>query len=486
MKNHIKLVVVPFLLLLFTINSFAKERSIKDLENVALNFSKMNSPLYGRQKTAVKIKSTVKTDKNTMYRIINLKPEGWVIVSRDDIAKPVLAYSSTGSIDNLEKASPSFKNWMKGMNTEIIKAKQDHLDNDEYIDEWENLTLESNVFEEHQEASVASARKGPLLGNINWNQNAPYNAMTPKDSRSYSSYKGRVPVGCVATAMAQIMAYHKWPNRGKGSHTDKKSNYGNLYANFNTTYKWNNMSNYDLAKISYHLGISTDMMYAPKGSGTYSRMAAVAWHKYFRYATDKIRYRSSSTNMHAWHAKIKQNIDRRLPIYYAGGYHAFVIDGYNYTSTKYYHFNFGWGGYQNGWYTIDATNSPFNFKHNQKMISGIKPTNKNINPPSNFKASKISSNSVTLTWKDRSIGEGGYAIILHTSHGNILIAKIPANSTTFTVKNLAANTSYTFQVYPLSNKNGNFARRNVVSISVRTKKINISSWYVPVDYNLVY
>lgn len=480
--------MIPFLLLLFTINSVAKERSSHDLENVALNFSKMQMPNKKRQIVKPKIMSI--KNSNQMYRIINLKPEGWVIVSKDDIAKPVLAYSSEGMLDTTKALSPSFKAWMKDINTEITKAKENHLDNDEYIDKWEELTLDEESFNERKIVLKGkSLEKGPLLGNINWNQNTPYNNMTPKDPESLYSYGGRVPVGCVATAIGQIMAYHKWPSRGKGSHTDTNSGYGNLYANFNTTYNWYNMSNYDLAKISYHLGIATDMMYGPDGSGTYSYKAVYALTTHFKYKTDPLKYRKSNQNMQQWHAKLKQNIDQRLPVYYTGGtddkgYHAFVIDGYSYTGVKYYHINFGWGGYENGWYTIDATNSPFNFKDRQNMITGIKPSTIDINPPGNLRASKISANSVTLTWKDTSVGEDGYTVYKATgSNSFVFVARLPKNATSYTINNLASNTVYKYRI-DVREPNSVFTKSALITF--RTKKIPGLDWYTPIDFNLVY
>jgi len=469
---------------LCTLGAFAQERSYEDLKKVALNFSKTQSKIKHKIKiTQIKSRTTA-IDKNKEYRIINLDPQGWVIVSKDDIATPILAYSLTGSIGNERSLAPAFKSWMKGINAEIVKAKEAHIDNDTYIDKWDNLTAEAEVFDANQVARGKSSRakreKGPLLEkrNINWGQDYPYNAMTPKVSNAMYGYNGRAPVGCAATAIAQIMAYHKWPNQGQGSHTDKNHYYGTLKANFNTHYNWNNMSNYDYAKISYHVGISIDMTYGPFGSDAWGFAPIHSLKTYFKYNVGSYLHKNYTLN---WDKKIKQNIDSNLPIYYEGGdnddpkkatFHTFVLDGYSYNnSLKFYHFNLGWGGDETAWYALNAI-SPHNFNYMQSAIFDISPDKETVaKNPTNVTFTNLTSTTVTIKWKDKSDNERGFKIY----NGTKVVATVGKNITSYKIVNLNPNTTYRYTIRPYNDK----GTSSGISIRFKTKNI---AWLIPAVY----
>jgi hypothetical protein len=170
------------------------------------------------------------------------------------------------------------------------------------------------------------------------------------------------------------MYYWRHPMQGTGSHSYNYSPYGNLSANFgSTTYNWVGMknsidySNTDpIAELQYHCGIAVEMMYGPNGSGAYSWDVPYAMENYFGYSTD------CDYNNSVWENMLKDNIDNGWPMYYSGfssaGGHAFVCNGYQ---DNYFHFNFGWGGSSDGFYTLLDVNG---FNQGQGAVLDTYPT----------------------------------------------------------------------------------------------------------------
>ncbi len=272
---------------------------------------------------------------------------------------------------------------------------------------------------------VSYSLVGPLLKNINFGQEYPYNAFTPRtdDGR-------KTVVGCVATAFVQIMAYHKWPDRGVGSYSytlnNDYFNHRRISANFNRTYNWTNMSNYDKAIISRDVGIANDMSYGPEGSGTWPKVANMRYH--FKYYMSNMLQKSKYA-ISTWRAKIILNIARNLPINYLGFYykngkyygHSFVLDGYYINgSNRYYHFNWGWYGHYNGWFTLEATGSHSNpFPLYQYAIFDIKPKGQTLRLATLSTPSikyPITSSSVTFGWNKNSASKIKLLVRDLTSH----------------------------------------------------------------------
>ena len=177
--------------------------------------------------------------------------------------------------------------------------------------------------------------------------------------------------------MAQIMYYHKQPVTGNGE-ASYECQYGFLSANFGeTVYPWEEMvdtlheSNLATALLISHCGISVSMDYSPHASGSSINKALNAFQNHFLYPTSKLLQRYSS-NDEEWSSIIKNNLDLHLPVYYRGisslGGHAFVCDGYDHNGL--FHFNFGWDGVADGYYTLE---DPSGFAMNQAIIYDISP-----------------------------------------------------------------------------------------------------------------
>ncbi|MEA1954604.1 MAG: C10 family peptidase [Campylobacterota bacterium] len=378
----------------FTV-AISAERSYSDIKNVALNWAKMhqtkiNYSIDKSSESTSMLYSQLKNEtQNKAYHIVKLKPKGWVIVSGDDIVKPIIGYSLSSDISVNDTLPTNLVHWLKGVEKKINEAKNSGLDNSYYKNKWNKLTVDSKMLavssseKQEQEPLEAIVQKGPLLSTT-WNQGEYYNALCPADA-SASTSNGRTYVGCVATAMAQIMKYHAWPTTGQGDHSYIHDTYGELSADFTTTYNWSSMpnnvtsANNEVAKISYHSGVSVNMDYGPYGSGAYSSAAEGALINYFKYKTAGLVSATDKTATQ-WHNLLKADLDNGLPVYYDGsssgsGGHAFICDGYKYEDDlKNYHFNWGWGGYADGWFAIGALNPEGNdFNDDNNAIFGITP-----------------------------------------------------------------------------------------------------------------
>lgn len=255
--------------------------------------------------------------------------------------------------------------------------------------------MRENVAEVSPTRAKAGVRAGapkvivaPLLGSL-WSQNTPFNDMAP------AAGKGHCPTGCVATAMAQIMYFHKWPKTGTGEHTNK--NFEKQHVDFSkSVYQWDKMRDvYNqgaytpeegaaVAKLMYDCGASVDMSYGASGSGAFSEDVPKALTNYFDYSSSmKIYFRDKQTD---WDDMIMKDLDQKRPVYYSGtdieaGGHAFVADGYEIDGDKVlFHFNWGWGGSGNCYCLSNALKPEdgqgYNFVTSQAIVIGIKANNK--------------------------------------------------------------------------------------------------------------
>ncbi|MCB0638518.1 MAG: C10 family peptidase, partial [Lewinella sp.] len=226
----------------------------------------------------------------------------------------------------------------------------------------------------------------PLL-TTRWDQPYPYNGLCPQDPFSGQ----RAVVGCVATAMAQVMRYHAHPAQGAGFHSYNHPQFGTVSANFGaTTYNWANMPNVvtnfnqDVALLSYHCGVSIEMEYGVDVSGVSSlSFVADALKQYFAYANTTTFVERNNFSTTTWIQMMKEELDNSRPVQYAGvgqaGGHSWVMDGYD--TGNFFHMNWGWGGYQDGYFTIDNLNPDLGgtgagsggFNYYQQAVIGIAP-----------------------------------------------------------------------------------------------------------------
>lgn len=309
------------------------------------------------------------------YYALNFNQGGWVVVSSEDAVVPVIAYSFNGMYSR-DNQPPQFVVWMEGYAQQIVWSRENDLSaTDEVAALWSRLSTNDpaalNLFAESRDVA-------PMLTST-WNQGSPYNFLCPADAAGSG---GHVYAGCVATAMAQVLYYYRWPVTGNGQHCYYPSGYPQQCADFtNTTYQWNEMVNSTSSKdtamalLQWHCGIAVNMMYGPGGSGAYSEDAAAALRTYFKYHPNTVLLYKENYTEEQWANILISNLDARRPIYYHGfgsGGHAFNVDGYQ--GSDYFHFNWGWGGSYNGYFYLTNLNpGGSNFTEGQGAIVNIYP-----------------------------------------------------------------------------------------------------------------
>jgi hypothetical protein len=227
--------------------------------------------------------------------------------------------------------------------------------------------------------------------------------------------------------------------------------------------------NHNVAKILYHAGVAVEMDYGPQGSGAYISKADEALKTYFRFATKGIVFRNDMSE-EAWEKLLKTEIDHGRPVLYAGynysSGHAFVCDGYDFSdsSDKKFHFNWGWGGYYDGYFSLSALNPGGGSGYNRynEVIYGIRPLF-NMKAPSKLKALRITKTSVNIRWKDMTSNEDGFRIYLDGT----MVAKVPANKKQYRLKNLQPGTRYRVSVSAY--RGANESPRKTISFKTKGK-----------------
>ena len=367
------------LLLAFTslsTTTTAQEVTVDAARNHVLQFLSANvsGPMRAKGQPVssdLKLAFTSKVEAKTCFYVFNVgDDEGFVIAGGDESARQILGYSDHGTFD-YDQAPDNFRWWLDQYTEQILHA--------------EAPSDEALAATAAHRAKAASSR--PTIDQLlttEWNQNAPYNSEIPV----YDNYGDPYVTGCVATAMAQIMNYHRCPaTKGSGS-LEYVYNDHTFYANFGaTTYDWANMlSTYDngytdaqakaVGTLMYHAGVSVRMQYSTYGSGAASSDGGSALACHFGY--DKsVRYegRDYFTD-EAWEEMVYNELAAHGPVLYSGSTphnsgHAFVCDAYD-ASLDMFHFNWGWGGRNNCYCVLtgDGAVQPSGYSANSSYTKG--------------------------------------------------------------------------------------------------------------------
>ena len=301
---------------------------------------------------------------------------GYVVVSGDERMPDVLGYSLNGHYD-ADAIPCNMKAWLDGYAEQVI-----------YLRNHPEAEVKPRKTEQRKKIS-------PLLGDISWDQWYPYNNKCPMIEGKHA------PTGCVATAMAQVMYYHKWPKQT----TDIIPGYTTISPKIEmpdmpiTEIDWDNMFNkYSyrneytkeqedaISTLMFLCGVSTKMYYESDKSSAILAAAEEALRQYFDY-DDFVEYLNRNDfELEDWEGIIYEELSNGRPVLYEGfseiGGHAFVVDGYN---NGYFHVNWGWGGskliagelYTECYYLL--TDIGYNF--DQYAVVGIQPAMPNSPRP---------------------------------------------------------------------------------------------------------
>lgn len=365
MKNNRLLLFAGSLLIPIVVmagpRSFQQAKAIAEKQAALLGVTIDQKAMTKARKQGSKGEITLSQE--SYYVFPNANSKGFTIVSGDDRLPEIVGYSSQGSYDenNLPEGFISFMKAYQNLYNKVNLGDAEALKNLAEIKAWRNK----------KNASAASTSAvAPLLGNIEWDQTSPYNNMCPK----YDSVHVAA-TGCVATAMAQVMAYYKYPKQLKADIPGYVNRWNGIPMEIPTItreegiYDWDNMlPKYNkeanatqqqkdaVAKLMYHCGAAVQMNYGPESAAAVS---ASKLAKYFGYDADLMMDLNRATfTLDKWMQIIDTELAAGRPVLYGGqasdGGHQFVCDGKD--GEGLYHINWGWSGSQNGYFDLSLLN----------------------------------------------------------------------------------------------------------------------------------
>lgn len=384
------------LLLMMSLASFAGPRSFQQAKEIALRQAaqlgiSMDEASSAKAKSK-RVKS-VSGEVPAYYVFPNGEGKGFTVVSGDDRLPEVVGYSDKGTYDE-ENLPSNYVGFMKAY--EEMVGQLDNGDSRASASIAEAKALRSSGY---QQPTVA-----PLLGSIQWNQMTPYNNMCPKYNGS-----DRSVTGCVATAMAQVMMYYRYPKTLQTdipAYVTKKYGIAIGRINKGEIYDWDNMlpqyASYEplnytdaqaaaVAKLLYHCGVACEMDYGPSSG---ANVTPAILSTYFGYDSDLMQDVNRDVfTLAEWSQIMDKELTAKRPILYSGqssdGGHEFVCDGTD--GNGLYHINWGWGGYQDGYFDVTilnpdkggagSGNAPDGYNQYCSMIVGIAPDNGKVDEP---------------------------------------------------------------------------------------------------------
>ncbi len=356
----------------------------------------------------------------------------FVMVAAEDGVVPILGYS-TKTVFRGDHLPPNAVAFFESYNGQVKNVIEKSITaTPEIADSWDELVQNKPASTARKTTSVS-----PLLA-TQWDQFPYYNAYCPTDPGA-GSFGGHVVTGCVATATAQVMKFWNWPAHGVGLHSYTTTSYGTLSADFGaTTYAWGSMpvpkatsANAAVARLMSDVGIAVNMQYTASESGAYvitstspiTNCAEYALKNYFDYKTSLHGEARASYTDATWTGMLKADLDAGRPIIYdgagSGGGHCFVLDGYDGSGN--FHINFGWSGFDDGYFAISAINpagvgtggGSGSYNSYQEAILGVEPNSGGSTTPAsialydyvNLSASTIGYyNSFTVTTNVQNTG----------------------------------------------------------------------------------
>lgn len=377
-------------LLLMAMPVLAENRSFRQAREIAERHAAKNGAHIGLQ-SVKRAKVLNKQQSTTSSRGYYVFPHdgncGYTIVSGDDRMPEIVGYSTTDTYSE-ENMPDGMKHLMQAYEAMATALANGDAKVERCLAEKEALAADS---------TYRQPRVAPLLADVAWGQSEPYNNLCPM----YDGQR-RTVTGCVATAMAQLMMYYKYPQTLKSdipAYQTKSYQLDMPSVSAGERYDWDNMlpqysgSAYTaaqanaVAKLMYHCGLSFEADYGPSTSAWCRPNVLV---KYWGYDPDVIRplYREKFS-LREWTAILDAELQALRPVYYRGcsttsGSHAFLCDGAD--GNGLYHINWGWSGWSNGYFDITVLNSDYSgaesatapadgYNYSCSMIVGIMPDN---------------------------------------------------------------------------------------------------------------
>ena len=385
-------------LTLFQVLAWAGPRSFQQAQAIAERQAALQGIIMDQQQVSKARKqyllngSSSSETATSYYVFDNGADKGFTIVSGDDELPEIVGYSAHGNSENLMKTEGCAA-FLKAYQKFVAAFTQGDAKARKILAEQRALKADGR----YQQPKIT-----PLLGDIAWNQDPPYNKMCPEYKGSELSV-----TGCVATAMAQVMMYYKYPNELQATIPAYTTATNKLKVNAiskGEEYDWDNMlptyteGEYNttqanaVAKLMFHCGAAVQMDYGDS-SGALLRPEDMS--TYFGYDADLLQevYRSVYT-LAEWKKILDRELEAKRPIIYGGvasheNGHQFVCDGSD--GEGLYHINWGWSGDSDGYFDITlldpdvpgtgAGTPADGYNRDCSVIIGIAPDNESKDEP---------------------------------------------------------------------------------------------------------
>lgn len=346
-------ILCNFLLLLLSMSCFAQT-----IDEVTAS---QRAAIYSKGKALKMVKAS-----KGYYIFTTGDNEGFVIVSaQEETSMPLLGISEQGG-------------WVEDEMPPTLLAWLDKIDRRPLI----QVTTRSQT-------RVGEKEDVPILLTTHWHQSTPYNDLTPYIEDGHA----KTAAGCVAVAAAQIVYYWRKDNPSETSYDTPVYPYGKAPVTYSipagTPMEWELMhDSYTLkepqedreavARLVYILGTSTYLNYGISTGGHIQDIITPIYKQFRLSGNYAIK---SNYSQEAWEDLLYGELRKSQPVLYAGssdtGGHAVVVDGYR-SDLNLFHFNFGWGGRGDGYFTVDDETGMDGYNEGQDCVYNIRPIQRNI------------------------------------------------------------------------------------------------------------
>ena len=505
---------VFFVLFLLSIGSWAQQVSPEQAKEIASKFLKANysrrnikrnAPAVSTMKTDVVFEATDTSGQPYLYAVTSTQQDGFVLVSGDERFAEVLGYTDEGTFDE--------KNMPENMRTFI----QGYIDEMKYL---ESVDYQPSTTADARRNAAAAKSDISAMVTTQWNQGAPYNAQCPEDPSTHQTSV----TGCVATAMAQVVAYHiklfqdqeqgkltsliaDIPGYTTETHhisvpiiTDRNLPNSNLLLNSYANDAGSVDEKAAVAKLMFYCGASVYMDYASSSSGSNGAYAPNALINYFGFdSTTRLVSRSKYTYAE-WIDLMYDELAAQRPVFYggqsAGGGHAFVLDGFR-ASDAFFHVNWGWGGSNDGYFALSVLN-PYDtsqigasstndgFAMSQDAVIGVQiGSGQSYTEPIYLDMTGFSVEGQTVKFNafsiinDNSTHKFDIGVELINANGEII-----ETNTLFTTGDLGYLTGYNNVTYTVDN-NQAYANQTIKIVPV-SREYGTTTWYPSTNPDIDY
>ena len=366
MRKSVSFIITLFVLCA-NVSTLSAQKVMMDVaKERALSFFSQSygTGLVARKAQRVSPRLTLANNQDEFYVFNNETNGGYIIVSGDERMPDVLGYSYEGQYDN-EQIPCNMQSILDGYAAQV-KYLRAHTD------------TKVSVRSASEKAPIA-----PLLTCM-WDQNWPFCKKCPEVNGEHCF------TGCVPTAMAQIMYYHRWPKQTSEVIPSYTTSTNKIempeipvttidWDNMVDTYGWeiynNDIQRDAVATLMLLCGASVNVDYDPSGSASIDLKALDAFPMYYDYDDALTLLHREWFDEEEWEQLIYDELHDGRPLYYSGNSpcdnigHAFVVDGYD--KDGYFHVNFGWGPLNTGYYLFTGSLNGYNL--GQAAIVNLKP-----------------------------------------------------------------------------------------------------------------